>query len=138
MWLKCRYSPLTYGQNTLTKSDIQQLKLKSFFSSGMSPCLVMDQHQQKCQTRFLPLQAANSLFEENSFCKVRHLHFVTLCLHSYTLRVVFFYHSQFIFCQHGVFQNWIKGINAEKFFSNICVNFVLVVQVPSHKDIVHI
>ena len=22
MWLKCRYSPLTYGQNTLTKSDI--------------------------------------------------------------------------------------------------------------------
>ena len=118
---------LLMGRTLWQRVIYSNWNLNHFFSSGTSPCLVMDQHQQKCRTRFLPLQAANSLFEENFICKVRHLHFVTLCLHSYTLRVVFFYHSQFIFCQHGVFQNWIKGINAEKFFSNSFLNFVLVV-----------
>ena len=58
---------LLMGRTLWQRVTYSNWNLNHFFSSGTSPCLVMDQHQQKCRTRFLPLQAANSLFEENFF-----------------------------------------------------------------------
>ena len=75
-----------------------------------------------CLSKPLTRYLRKTLFVKWGICTL--LHFVCIPI---PCVLYFFYHLQFIFCQHGVFQNWIKGINAEKFFSNTFLNFVLVV-----------